>query len=103
MLKNPKFYFIVLCILVVLTGTALFVVEKQKMNLPQDDTILTFQHPSWTDDMILEGENRIYRASMPSETASIVEKTGNSFTLAWDNWGTETFIKQPDGTYILQK
>lgn len=103
MFKNPKFYFIVLCILVIITGTALFIVEKQKMAIPQEEVVITFKHPSWTDEMILEGKNRIYRNSLPGEKATVVEKTDNSFTLVWDNWGTETFVKQADGTYTLQK
>lgn len=58
-----------------------------------------FQHPDWTDTMILEGNNRMYRESI-LDYATIIERTPDSYTIKWDKWGTETFKKDPqDGIY----
>ncbi len=100
--KNPKFYFVVLLILVIVTGVALFWVERQnEAKLAEVAAIeeIVFEHPQWSSDMILEGDNRIYRANSPGEQATIIERTPTSFTIKWDRWGTETFEKQENGHY----
>lgn len=99
--KNPKFYFVVLLILVIATGAALFYVERQnEAKLAEIAAIedVYFEHPQWSSDMVIEG-NRIYRANAPGEQATITEKTPTSYTLKWDRWGTEVFEKQPNGVY----
>ncbi len=103
MLKNPKLYFIALCFLVIVTAGYLWHVEQRRTTyFPPEEPTIIFRNTGWQDQMVLQGENRIYRSSIPTETATIIERTGNSFTVKWDNWGTEIFVKQDDGTYLIQ-
>jgi hypothetical protein len=103
-LKKQKIYLISLCILSILAAIYLWRVENQKtIYLPQKEPTIIFRNTGWEDQMIIKDKNKIYRASIPTETATIVERTDNFFTLKWDNWGTEVFVKQDDGTYLIQK
>lgn len=56
-----------------------------------DNALLT-KHPYWEDLLIRESDKRFIRFSS-QDTASVVDETPDSLTLKWDNYGTETFIK----------
>lgn len=62
---------------------------------------LQINHPSWQDYFVFDSETRLHRHYGKDE-ATILEKTADTIKIQWDKWGIETFIQQPDGTYILQ-
>ena len=101
---KQKIYLLLLMLFVVLTAVYLSRVEKyQTSYLPPKEPDIIFRNVGWQDQMISEGENRLYRLSIPTEKATITERTENSITVKWDRWGTELFVKQDDGTYLIQK
>ena len=109
-MKKQLILFIILLIMLIAILVGYTVAKKNydplqrlvfETSQKQEDMItpIQFQHPDWTDTMILEGNNRMYRESI-LDYATIIEKTPDSYTIKWDKWGTETFKKDPnDGIY----
>ena len=81
-------------------------VEKLKnyintLNCPPDSALHVI-HTSWNDYLVFDEEKRIHRFQTNDE-ATILEKTTNHITIKWDNWGIETFVKDKNDTYHLNK
>lgn len=60
---------------------------------------IQIEHPNWKDFFIYETPTRLCRMRISSECAKITQQTPASITIKWDNWGSETFIKQNNGVY----
>lgn len=57
-------------------------------------------HPRWKDVVRLRG-NRAFQVQGGNK-ATLLECRGLSFTLKWDRWGTETFLRHSDGYFRPQ-
>ena len=68
---------------------------------PPADAI-RIDHPEWQDYFVFESETRGYRYSI-RDYATILERTSDKIKVKWDKWGTETFMRQSDGSYIFKK
>ncbi len=85
-------------------------INKTKMLLPQEALEEAVEekcptnpvdHPYWKDNLIFK-ENRACRMGQPSECGIVRFHGKDSFTIKWDHWGVETFIRKAD-TWKLQK
>lgn len=74
----------------------------QKYCAQTPERVLPIQHPLWKDLLLQKENGQFCRNWMEKECGRIIEETDNSIIFKWDAWGTEVFIKQPDGGYHLQ-
>lgn len=58
-------------------------------------------HPSWADAFIIK-DKRACREMAPKECGDIVSRAESEFTLKWDEWGIETFVKNKEGIWVLK-
>ena len=79
-------------------------IENSKKNAPALTYDIPVKHPSWKDVLVpVKNETGRVQRKGVNDYATILELKPDSITIAWDNWGTETFVKQQDGTYTLKK
>ena len=60
------------------------------------------KHPGWSSDFVFLPNNRFAKAT-DGDPGKVLTHTDTEITVKWDNWGTETFIKDKNGTYQLKK
>ncbi len=63
--------------------------------------ILELHHPEWHDLLQILG-NRATRITR-DDHASVIAFTPDRLTIRWDQWGEETYLRQPSGFYLLQR
>ncbi len=56
------------------------------------------KHPGWSDLIILDSKTRAHRRRN-NDMATILRQTPDTITLKWDDYGIESFRKQPDKPY----
>ena len=67
---------------------------------PLLEFVMTLFHPYWTDSLVILG-NRARRITCGDE-AEVLDISENAVTLRWDHWGTERFVKDSRGAYVLE-
>lgn len=61
---------------------------------------LRFAGPGWQDTVLISFEHKIaVRCGGRQDAATLVRFSKNSYTLKWDKYGEETFIRQADGSF----
>ena len=84
--------------------------NKIKKQLPQDLLEYSVEqkcphnpvvHPFWRDAFIFK-DNRVCRLNFRSECGTIQSQSTDTFSLKWDRWGLETFVRI-NGTWELKK
>lgn len=65
---------------------------------------LRFAGPGWQDTVSISFEHKVaVRNGGSKDAATVVRFDKNSITLKWDKYGEETFIRQPDGLFKVNK
>lgn len=62
---------------------------------------LHIKHPQWNDFLVIDTPDAAHRHNT-GDKARIINQTPSHIMLKWDRWGTETFVKQSNGTYTFE-
>lgn len=63
-----------------------------------------FAGPGWQDTVFISFEHKVaVRSGGRKDAATVIRFDKNSITLKWDKYGEETFIRQPDGLFKVNK
>lgn len=74
--------------------------KQDGVYVAQGDDFLTVKHKHWRDDLF-QKEKGIY-CRIAVDDCGKGELKDNTFSICWDNWGCETFVKKEDGVYYSQ-
>ncbi len=79
---------------------------ENNMQLSQDAThyesVIDLIHNNWKGSVLLF-QGRARRLDKSGDEATVDFSSSDKITLTWDNWGTETFVRQTPGVYKFQE
>ncbi len=64
--------------------------------------LIFVKHNHWKDFLEKRASNRLCRETA-ADCATVLSETPDKIILKWDRWGKETFIRQPNGEWIVSK
>ncbi len=62
--------------------------------------VLALEHPEWNDVFVMRGTRGYRPGSM--HQADVIKLDDESLMVKWDKWGTECFVKNPNGVYCFK-
>lgn len=74
-------------------------VDVAEQNAPKEH-VLFLIHPQWMDTLRMYGSSGCRISS--GDRARVVSFDGAELVLRWEKWGSETFVRLPDGSYRLK-
>ncbi len=91
-----KFLVFLVTLVLLATSVVVYVQIKAEAEAPKSMPIyieagkrITFSHPSWTDTVVFEKGNRMYRQA--GDWATVTDFKDGVLTVSWDQWGVEKY------------